>query len=124
MYGDDPQGVRAHAHHVRGRIEQLQKDAALPAAARQKAGGICTQSEKIRSLIGNLNLTSKLQYGAQPLHCAPLAVGPFLRRCAAEFYESNGKAEICFLFELTSESGKSELFYLTALCENFRYADV
>ena len=27
MYGDDPQGVRAHAHHVRGRIEQLQKDA-------------------------------------------------------------------------------------------------
>ena len=49
---------------------------------------------------------------------------PLLILKAAEFYESNGKAEICFLFELTSESGKSELFYLTALCENFRYAEV
>ena len=68
--------------------EQLQQDEALPAAARQKAAGICTQSEKIRSLIGDLNLTSKLQYGAQPLRRKAVTVGPFLRRCAAEFYES------------------------------------
>lgn len=47
------------------------QDTALPAAARQKACGIRTQSEKLRALIEDLNLTSKLQYGAQPLRCQP-----------------------------------------------------
>lgn len=74
---------------------------ALPAAARQKAAGICTQSEKIRSLIGDLNLTSKLQYGAQPLRRKAVTVGPFLRRCAAEFYESPAAGDSTLELELT-----------------------
>ena len=81
--------------------EQLQQDEALPAAARQKAAGICTQSEKIRSLIGDLNLTSKLQYGAQPLRRKAVTVGPFLRRCAAEFYESPAAGDSTLELELT-----------------------
>ena len=59
--------IRTPLALILGWAEQLQRDATLPAAARQKAGGICTQCEKIRSLIEDLNLTSKLQYGAQPL---------------------------------------------------------
>ena len=81
--------------------EQLQQDEVLPAAARQKAAGICTQSEKIRSLIGDLNLTSKLQYGAQPLRRKAVTVGPFLRRCAAEFYESPAAGDSTLELELT-----------------------
>lgn len=83
--------IRTPLALILGWGEQLQQDEALPATARQKAAGICTQSEKIRSLIGDLNLTSKLQYGAQPLRRKAVAVGPFLRRCAAEFYESPGR---------------------------------
>ena len=71
--------IRTPLALILGWGEQLQQDEALPAAARQKAAGICTQSEKIRSLIGDLNLTSKLQYGAQPLRRKAVTVGPFLR---------------------------------------------
>ena len=100
--------LRSVSHDIRtplalilGWGEQLQQDEALPAAARQKAAGICTQSEKIRSLIGDLNLTSKLQYGAQPLRRKAVTVGPFLRRCAAEFYESPAAGDSTLELELT-----------------------
>ena len=58
--------IRTPLALILGWAEQLQRDATLPAAARQKAGGICTQCEKIRSLIEDLNLTSKREYGDQP----------------------------------------------------------
>ena len=70
-----------------GWAEQLEQDASLPDAARQKAGGIRTQSEKLRTLIDDLNLTSKLQYGAQPLRRERFAAGPLLRQLAAQFSE-------------------------------------
>ena len=93
--------IRTPLALILGWGEQLQQDEALPATARQKAAGICTQSEKIRSLIGDLNLTSKLQYGAQPLRRKAVAVGPFLRRCAAEFYESPAVGDSTLELELT-----------------------
>ncbi len=93
--------IRTPLALILGWGEQLQQDEALPAAARRKAAGICTKSEKIRSLIGDLNLTSKLQYGAQPLRRKAVAVGPFLRRCAAEFYESPAAGESTVELELT-----------------------
>lgn len=80
--------VRTPLALILGWAEQLEQDTALPAAARQKACGIRTQSEKLRALIEDLNLTSKLQYGAQPLRCQPTQAGPLLRRLAAEFCDS------------------------------------
>lgn len=80
--------IRTPLSLILGWAEQLGQDATLPDSSREKANGIRTQSEKIRSLIEDLNLTSKLQYGAQPLRCRPLTAGPFLRELAAEFYES------------------------------------
>ena len=80
--------IRTPLALILGWAEQLQRDATLPAAARQKAGGICTQCEKIRSLIEDLNLTSKLQYGAQPLRRRSTQAGPFLRRVVAAFCEN------------------------------------
>lgn len=38
--------IRTPLALILGWAEQLQRDATLPAAARQKAGGICTQCEK------------------------------------------------------------------------------
>ena len=80
--------VRTPLALILGWAEQLERDPSLPGAARQKAGGIRTQSEKLRSLIDDLNLTSKLQYGAQPLRRQTLAAGPLVRQLAAQFYES------------------------------------
>ena len=101
--------IRTPLALILGWGEQLQQDAALPAAARQKAADICTQSEKIRSLIGDLNLTSKLQYGAQPLRRGAVPVGPFLRCCAAQFYESPAAGASTVELELTPAAEQTVL---------------
>ena len=68
--------------------EQLEQDALLPDSSRQKAAGIRTQCEKLRALIDDLNLTSKLEYGAQPLRRKDLRAGPLFRQLVAQFCES------------------------------------
>lgn len=85
------------------------QDTALPAAARQKACGIRTQSEKLRALIEDLNLTSKLQYGAQPLRCQPTQAGPLLRRLAAEFCDSPLAASCTVALEIAPDADKAIL---------------
>ena len=73
---------------ILGWAEQLEQDALLPDSSRQKATGIRTQCEKLRTLIDDLNLTSKLEYGAQPLRRKDLRAGPLFRQLVAQFCES------------------------------------
>lgn len=79
--------VRTPLALILGWAEQLERDGALPEAARRKAGGIRTQSEKLRTLIDDLNLTSKLEYGAQPLRKAVFTAGPLFREMVAQLAE-------------------------------------
>lgn len=80
--------VRTPLALILGWAEQLKQDEALPNTAREKAAGICGQSEKLRSLIDDLNLTSKLEYGAQPLRKKEYSAGPLIRKLVAQFYDS------------------------------------
>ena len=80
--------VRTPLALILGWSEQLEQNAALPDTARQKAAGIRTQSEKLRSLIDDLNLTSKLEYGAQPLRKERFTAGPLFRELVAQLYDS------------------------------------
>lgn len=80
--------VRTPLALILGWAEQLELDALLPDSSRQKAAGIRTQCEKLRTLIDDLNLTSKLEYGAQPLRRKGLRAGPLFRQLVAQFCES------------------------------------
>ena len=80
--------VRTPLALILGWAEQLEQDALLPDSSRQKAAGIRTQCEKLRTLIDDLNLTSKLEYGAQPLRRNDLRAGPLFRQLVAQFCES------------------------------------
>lgn len=80
--------VRTPLTLILGWAEQLERDAALPGDARKKAGGIRTQCEKLRTLIDDLNLTSKLEYGVQPLRKQEFAAGSLFRELVAQFCES------------------------------------
>ena len=91
--------VRTPLALILGWAEQLEQDALLPDSSRQKATGIRTQCEKLRTLIDDLNLTSKLEYGAQPLRRKDLRAGPLFRQLVAQFCE-NPLAERC---EITLE---------------------
>ena len=86
--------VRTPLALILGWAEQLEQDALLPDSSRQKAAGIRTQCEKLRTLIDDLNLTSKLEYGAQPLRRKDLRAGPLFRQLVAQFCESP-RAERC-----------------------------
>ena len=55
---------------------------------RRKASAVRVQCQKIRSLIEDLNLTSKLQYNSQPLRLQDTRVAPFLRERVAGFCDT------------------------------------
>ncbi len=109
--------VRTPLALILGWAEQLEQDTALPAAARQKACGIRTQSEKLRALIEDLNLTSKLEYGTQPLRKQEFAAGPLFRELVAQFCESP-QAESCEVsLQQTAAAEQAKLCVDRALLE-------
>lgn len=58
--------VRTPLALILGWAEQLEQDSALPDETRQKPGNIRVQSEKLRALIADLNLTSKRNTAHSP----------------------------------------------------------
>lgn len=88
--------IRTPLALIFGYAEQLEQDPTLPSDQRNKAAAIRVQGQTIRHLIEDLNLTSKLQYNAQPLRRAPIHAGELLRRIVADFCNS-GVGETCTL---------------------------
>ena len=80
--------IRTPLALIVGYGEQLAQQFPPSSEPRKKADAICTQSQKIKALIEDLNLTFKLQYNAQPLRRTPIQMGAWLRRCVADFCDS------------------------------------
>lgn len=77
--------IRTPLSLVMGYASELEEDKTLPVPLREKASVIRTQSEKIRTLVSNLNLASKLEYGMQPLAKTKLYPAELLRGIVADF---------------------------------------
>ena len=93
--------IRTPLSLIMGYAEQL--EAALTDSAQQgKAAAIRAQSMRIRTLIEDLNLTSKLQYDAQPLRLREVQIGPWLRDRVASF--CNALEEVCEVEVSVSEA--------------------
>ena len=60
--------IRTPLSMVMGYAGQLRDDTRLTDDERQKAAAIVKQSERMRNLINDLNLASKLEYNMQPIH--------------------------------------------------------
>lgn len=67
--------IRSVSHDIRtplsmvlGYASELDDDPVLPRETRKQAGIIRRESEKIKRLIDDLNLTTKLEYALQPVH--------------------------------------------------------
>ncbi len=60
--------IRTPLSMIMGYAGQLKEDAHLTDEERQKAAVIVKQSERMRNLINDLNLASKLEYNMQPIH--------------------------------------------------------
>ena len=59
--------IRTPLSMVLGYASELEDDDTLPTDARQQAGMIRRQGERLRSLVEDLNLTTKLEYALQPI---------------------------------------------------------
>lgn len=60
--------IRTPLSMVLGYASELEDDGDLPPNARKQAGIIRRESEKMKRLIDDLNLTTKLEYALQPVH--------------------------------------------------------
>ncbi len=76
--------IRTPLTLVLGEAAQLEADRTLDSAVHAKAQTIRIQGERIRALVSDLNLASKLEYDLQPLRFQPFRPAELLRETAAE----------------------------------------
>lgn len=96
--------IRTPLSMVMGYAVQIRDDAALSADISQKAASIVQQSQKIRDLINDLNLESKLEYNMQSLHIEKINLIALARQICADFMNTDleKKYPIAFQSEVTA----------------------
>jgi len=77
--------IRTPLSMVMGYADQLREDMYLTCEERQKAAVIVKQSERIRNLICDLNLASKMEYNMQPLHLKKENMIAIVRQVIVDF---------------------------------------
>ena len=90
--------IRTPLSMVMGYAAQMEGAADLPPERRKQAGIIRIQSQEIRDLVNDLNLTMRLDCAMQALRKEPLQIEAFLRQTAADFLNA-GMGE-GFAFEM------------------------
>ncbi|WMJ89788.1 sensor histidine kinase [Anaerocolumna sp. MB42-C2] len=77
--------IRTPLSLVMGYASQLEEDPELPQSKRDQACIIRRQSERIKTLVSDLNLASKLEYDMQPIHKTSVLPAVLLRSVTADF---------------------------------------
>ena len=77
--------IRTPLSMVMGYADQLREDPHLTGAGRQKAAVIVKQSERMRNLINDLNLASRLEYNMQPVHLQTVNLIAAVRQVVVDF---------------------------------------
>lgn len=77
--------IRTPLSMVMGYASQLENSKQLPEEERQKAAVIVKQSQRMKNLINDLNLASKLEYNMQPTHIEQVNVISVVREVVVDF---------------------------------------
>lgn len=77
--------IRTPLSMVMGYAAQLESDTQLTNEQQQKAAVIRRQSERIKNLINDLNLTSKLEYNMQPINLEKINIISIIRQVIVDF---------------------------------------
>ncbi len=100
--------IRTPLALIMGYAEQMEAKADLPPEDRRRASAIRTQSLRIKALIEDLNLTSKLQYNAQPLRLTRCRAGTLLRRAVSDFCNDNEGREVALEMDRAADQAVLE----------------
>ena len=93
--------IRTPLSMVLGYASELEDNDALPIGARQQAGIIRRQGERLRSLVDDLNLTTKLEYALQPVRREMVDLVEIGRQAVSEVL--NGGLPDRYEFEFSGE---------------------
>ena len=96
--------IRTPLSMVMGYAAQMERAEDLPPVRRKQAGIIRFQSQEIRDLVNDLNLTMRLDCAMQALRKEPLQVEVFLRQTAADFLNGGMGEGFDFEIDLPAES--------------------
>ncbi len=80
--------IRTPLSMVLGYASELEENSELPKEARKQAGIIRQESEKMKRLIDDLNLSTKLEYALQPVHPKSVDLAEVCRQAVSEFLNS------------------------------------
>lgn len=91
--------IRTPLSMVMGYAGQLQADEQLTEEQRSRAGVILEQSEKMKNLINDLNLASKLEYNMQPVKVRPENAVALVRKVVVDFINMDIEEKYPILWE-------------------------
>lgn len=77
--------IRTPLSMIMGYASQLESDQRLSVDERQKAAVIVKQSQRMKNLINDLNLASKLEYNMQPTHIEQINMISVIRQVVVDF---------------------------------------
>ena len=81
--------IRTPLSMIIGYAGELEESRNLSNKEQEQVSIICNQGVKIRELVNDLNLVSKLEYNMQVLNCDKIRVSTFLRELVSEFINDN-----------------------------------
>ena len=97
--------IRTPLSMVLGHASTLEEDADLPKEARQKAGIIRRQSIRMKNLINDLNLASKLEYNVQPVKRQRTDLVALARSVAVDFLNLDNEGDYPIEWNTEADSG-------------------
>lgn len=101
--------IRTPLSMVLGYASALEEHAEVPEEQRQQAAIIRKQGEKLRSLVSDLNLVSKLEYEMQPLNMAPIRLAALARQVAADFLNQGLDEQYAIELQIKEEHIQAEV---------------
>ncbi|MBC3804902.1 sensor histidine kinase [Acetobacterium fimetarium] len=96
--------IRTPLSMVMGYASELENNPSLPPAEQNQARIIRQQSQRIKSLISDLNLASKLEYHAQPMELAKVSPAALIRGVAVDFINNGLTAPYSLAVDVIEEA--------------------
>lgn len=87
-----------------GYAGEIEDNPVLPQTTREQAGIVRKQGEKLRRLIADLNLTSKLEYSMQPLNLGTIYPVELARQMISEFLNNGLEDKFTIDFDVASDA--------------------
>ncbi|MBP1907156.1 signal transduction histidine kinase [Paenibacillus turicensis] len=101
--------IRTPLSIVMGYASQLEENSNLPSQEQEQVRIIRSQTEKIKTLVSDLNLVSKLEYDMQPLHLTTLSPAAIVRGIVVDFLNSSLNHSYTIEIDVKPDAGRIQL---------------